>query len=58
MKGKTLVIGIIVFVLLVVGGIYLAMMSTINEIKEENDLAKASVIMIAEEQPDPILKIS
>lgn len=36
MKGKTLVIGIILFVILVVAAVYFSMMSTINKIKEEN----------------------
>ena len=35
MKGKTLVIGVVLFVLLIVGGIYFSMMATINKIKEE-----------------------
>ena len=35
MKGKTMVIGIILFVVLAVAGVYFAMMSTINKIKEE-----------------------
>lgn len=51
MKGKTLVIGIITFVLLVVGFIYLAMMSTINKIKEENDSEEASIVSIEDDEP-------
>lgn len=49
MKGKTLVIGIILFVLIVVGFIYIAMMSTINNIKEENELEEVSVVSIEDE---------
>lgn len=51
MKGKTLVIGIVLFVLLVIGAIYFAMMSTINKIKEENDLVETSSIVITVEHP-------
>lgn len=51
MKGKTLVIGIIIFVLVVVGFIYFAMMSTINKIKEENDLEESAIISIEDEEP-------
>ena len=42
MKGKSLVIGIVLFVILVVGAIYFAMMSTINNIKEEGALPAGS----------------
>lgn len=38
MKGKTLVIVLLIIVVLTVGGIYLAMMSTINGIKEEQGI--------------------
>ena len=38
MKGKTLVIVLLIIVVLTVGGIYLAMMSTINGIKEEQEI--------------------
>lgn len=37
MKGRTLVIGIILSVVVIVGLIYFLMMSTINKIKEENN---------------------
>lgn len=47
MKGRTLVIGIILFVVIVVGLIYFLMMSTINQIKEENNTETTmSVIQI------------
>ena len=42
MKGKALVIGIVLFVVLVVGSIYFAMMATINNIKEEGALPASS----------------
>lgn len=35
MKGKTMVIGIVLFVVLVVAGVYIAMMATINKIEKE-----------------------
>lgn len=57
MKGKTLVIGIIIFVLVVVGVIYFAMMSTINKIKEENDLEEAAIVSIKHEEPSLTLVI-
>lgn len=57
MKGKTLVIGIIIFVVVVIGVIYFAMMSTINKIKEENDLAEASIVSVEMERQYPTLDI-
>ena len=51
MKGKTLVIGIVLFVILVVGAIYFAMMSTINNIKEEGTLPASSSEIYEETQP-------
>lgn len=42
MKGKALVIGIVLFVVLVVGSIYFAMMATINNIKEDTLPASSS----------------
>lgn len=50
MKGKTMVIGIILFVLIVVGAIYFAMMSTINKIKEENNMTLGEVVLVEEMQ--------
>lgn len=40
MKGKTLVIAIVLFVLLVVGAIYFAMTATINKIEKEGAFSK------------------
>ncbi|AOV06591.1 hypothetical protein [Sporosarcina ureilytica] len=49
MKGRTLVIGIVLFVIIVVGLIYFLMMSTINQIKEEkNAETSMAVIQVAE----------
>lgn len=45
MKGRTLVIGMLVFILLVVGAIIFAMMSTINGIKEEMENEEAAIIL-------------
>lgn len=44
MKGKTLVIGLIIFVIIVVGAIYFLMMSTINNIKEEQGMSAIEVV--------------
>lgn len=57
MKGKTLVIGILLFVLIVVGGIYFFMMSTINKIKEENDLANAPVLVVMQDDIHPFIQL-
>lgn len=58
MKGRTLVIGIVLFVLIVVGFIYLAMMSTINKIKEENDRIDTSAIIIEHNEEYPVIEVS
>lgn len=44
MKGKSLVIGLILFTLLVIGGIYFAMTATINKIKEDEQIKDTSAI--------------
>lgn len=49
MKGRTLVIGILVFVLLVVGVITFAMLSTINGIKEEMEKEEVSATVWIEQ---------
>ncbi|MDS9472088.1 hypothetical protein [Sporosarcina pasteurii] len=51
MKGRTLVIGIVLFVIIVVGLIYFMMMSTINQIKEEkNEETSMAVIQVVEDR--------
>ncbi len=55
MKGRTLVIGILVFVLLVVGIIIFAMMSTINGIKEEMEKEEVSATVWIEQDDSFIL---
>jgi len=40
-KGKTLVIGIVIFVIFVVGAVYFAMMATINKQKEEMGISQS-----------------
>lgn len=57
MKGRTLVIGIVLFVLLVVGAITFAMMSTINGIKEENGIATASLMLMEESHSNHFIEI-
>ena len=44
MKGKTMVIGIVLFVVIVVAAVYFAMMSTINKIDKENKEASHEVM--------------
>lgn len=58
MKGKTLVISIVLFVLIVVGAIYFAMMSTINKIKKENDMVQATVLFVAQDEMKSIVKMT
>lgn len=41
MKGRTLVIGIIIFVIIAVGAVYFLMMAEINKQKEEIQLEKS-----------------
>lgn len=41
MKGKHLVIGLVIFVLVIVGLIYYFMMGTINNIKEEQEVEES-----------------
>lgn len=53
MKGRTLVIGIILFVLLVVGAITLAMMSTINGIKEDLEKEEGAAMLFVEKEEFP-----
>lgn len=43
MKGKTMVIGIVLFVVLVVAGVYIAMMATINKIEKEGTLPASPI---------------
>lgn len=57
MKGKTMVIGIIVFVLLVVGAVSWAMLSTINKIKEENEMNEEAVMLIEQDEISSFLTI-
>ena len=42
MKGKHLVIGLVLFIIIVVAAIYFTMMSTFN--KDENGLASANLV--------------
>ena len=44
MKGKSLVIGLILFTLLMLVGIYFAMTATINKLKEDEEIKDASAI--------------
>ncbi len=46
MKGKHLVIGLVLFVILVIGLIYLLMMNTINDIKDEMEKEEAVAIVV------------
>lgn len=48
MKGKHLVIGLVLFVIIVIGLIYFLMMDTINDIKEEMDEEEAVAIVVDE----------
>lgn len=48
MKGKTMVIGVVLFVLIVVGAIYFSMMATINKIKEEGTEEAHAVVEFVE----------
>lgn len=48
MKGRTLVIGIVLFVLIVVGLVSFAMMHTINKIKEENNEEASMAVILLE----------
>lgn len=51
MKGKHLVIGLVLFVIIVIGFIYFLMMDTINDIKEEMDEEEAVAIVVDEIEP-------
>lgn len=44
MKGKTMVIGIVVFVVLIVAAVYFSMMATINKIKEDGGEEATAVV--------------
>lgn len=55
MKGKTMVIGIVLFVIIVVGAIYFAMMSTINKIKEENNMTLSAYVLVEENEADNLV---
>lgn len=50
MKGKKMVIGLLIFVILVIVAIYFSMMSTINNIKEEQEIESETSIMIYQEK--------
>lgn len=56
MKGRTLVIGMLIFILLVVGVIIFAMMSTINGIKEDMENEEAAMMFVENEEMPIFIK--
>ena len=54
MKGKTLVIGIILFVVLIVAGVYFAMMATINKLEKEGKEEAYAIIESVEMDTDTV----
>lgn len=57
MKGKTLVIGIILFVILIVGAIYFAMTATINKIEKEGTEESSAVAEYNEIDAEALLRL-
>ena len=54
MKGKTMVIGIVLFVVIVVAGVYFAMMATINKIEKEGNEGAYAIVESVESHAETL----